>query len=163
MKPARPDAVVIGIGNVLLRDEGVVVAVARHLLDEAAEGGAPLPDGVRVVDGGTLGLDLLGLVESTDRLILVDAVAVGGPPGSISVIRDDDVHGALAGHVSPHQIGVGDLIAVARLAGVLPDHVTLIGIQPGSIEIGLDLTEPVAAAVPVAADLVRRELEMAVA
>jgi hydrogenase maturation protease len=163
VKPAGPDALVLGIGNVLLRDEGVGVAVARHLLDDAASNGLPLPDGVRVVDGGTLGLDLLGLVESTDRLILVDAVHVGGPPGSVSIIRDDDVHGALAGHVSPHQVGVGDLIAVARLAGVLPGHVTLIGIQPGSLEIGLDLTPPVAAAVSIAADLVRRELEMAVA
>ncbi|MEX1173310.1 MAG: hydrogenase maturation protease [Chloroflexota bacterium] len=158
MRRPGPDAIVIGIGNVLLRDEGVGVAVARRLLDDAAAGGESLPPGVHVVDGGTLGLDLLGLVESTDRLVLIDAVDVGLPPGTVSVIRDDDVHGALAGHVSPHQVGVGDLIAVARLAGVLPRQVTLVGIQPGAIEIGLDLTGDVAAAVPIAADLVRGEL-----
>lgn len=164
-RPA-PRPVVIGVGNILLRDEGVGVAVAWQLAAAAAlaEGtaGSPLAN-ARIVDGGTLGLDLLDIIRTTDRLILIDAVDLGAAPGSVVVLRGPDVHGALNGHVSAHQVGVGDLIAVALLTGTLPRDVILIGIQPGAIEVGLDLTPPVAAAVQVAADLVRDELAMAVA
>ena len=158
--------VVIGVGNILLRDEGVGVAVARQLAAAAAlaEGTAASPlANARIVDGGTLGLDLLDIIQTTDHLILIDAVDVGAAPGSVVVLRGSDVQGALYGHVSPHQVGVGDLIAVADLTGTLPRDVVLIGIQTGAIEVGLDLTPAVAAAVQVAADLVRDELAMAVA
>lgn len=161
-----PRPVVLGVGNILLRDEGVGVAVVRHLVALAAlaeEGAAsPLAD-VLLVDGGTLGLDLLDIIRNTDQLIMVDAVDVGAAPGTVVVLRGAEVQGTLLGHVSPHQVGVGDLIAVASLSGTLPREVVLIGIQPGAIEIGLDLTPVVAAAVLVAADLVLDELAVAVA
>ncbi|HLE78821.1 MAG TPA: hydrogenase maturation protease, partial [Candidatus Limnocylindrales bacterium] len=112
----------------------------------------------RVVDGGTLGLDLLPMIEDADQVVMIDAVDLGQAPGTVSVLRDETVQAALSGHVSPHQIGVGDLVAAARLMGIMPPRLTLVGIQPGEIAIGLELTEPVAAAVDVAIDLVRREL-----
>lgn len=156
-----PAPVVIGVGNILLRDEGVGVAVARQLAAAALAEGMESPLAhVRIVDGGTLGLDLLDIVRTTDHLILIDAVDVGAAPGSVVVLRGPEVQGTLYGHVSPHQVGVGDLIAVADLSGTLPREVVLIGIQPGAIEVGLDLTPPVSAAVQVAADLVREELIM---
>jgi hydrogenase maturation protease len=158
--------VVLGVGNILLRDEGVGVAVVRHLVAAAAlaedTAGSPLANAM-LVDGGTLGLDLLDVIRCTDRLIMIDAVDIGGAPGTVVVLRGPDVQGTLNGHVSPHQVGVGDLIAVASLTGTLPRDVVLIGIQPGAIEIGLDLTPAVAAAVQVAADLVLDELALAVA
>lgn len=152
---------VLGIGNVLLRDEGVGVHVVRLLADEAdddAAGGSALPAAARIVDGGTLGLDLLPMIEDAAAVVMIDAVNLRAAPGTLEVLRGDALHGALARHVSPHQVGVGDLLAAARLAGTLPDHVALVAIQPEAIEIGLELTPEVAAAVPVAAALVRDEL-----
>jgi hydrogenase maturation protease len=159
---SRPDGplLVIGVGNVLLRDEGVGVRVAHELDRRAADGAVEVPPGTRVVDGGTLGLDLLPLIDDARGLLLVDAVDLGQSPGSVAVIRGDDLQGVLAGHVSPHQVGVGDLLAVARLMGTLPDAVALVGIQPGEIAIGLELTDVVQAAVPEALRTVLAELDL---
>lgn len=152
---------VLGVGNVLLRDDGVGVHVARALL--AGETGAageapPLPAATRVVDGGTLGLDLLPMVEDAAAVVLIDAVDLREPPGTVEVLRGHALHGALAMHVSPHQVGIGDLLGAARLAGTLPGRVSLVAIQPGAIEVGLELTPEVAAAVPVAVGRVHDEL-----
>jgi len=151
-------ALVLGIGNVLLRDEGVGVVVARRIEAARESGDMVIPPDTRVVDGGTLGLDLLPMIEDADQVVMIDAVDLGQAPGTVSILRDETVQAALSGHVSPHQIGVGDLVAAARLMGIMPPRFTLVGIQPGEIAIGLELTEPVAAAVDVAIDLVRREL-----
>lgn len=147
--------IVLGVGNVLLRDEGVGVRVAREV---AALPAGQLPPGTEVVDGGTLGLDLLPMIEDAAAIVMVDAVNLRSEPGATRVLRDEELHSALAQHVSPHQVGVGDLLAAARLAGSLPDRVSLVAIQPELIEIGLELTPAVEAAVPFAVDLVRREL-----
>lgn len=154
--PATP--LVVGIGNVLLRDEGVGVTVVRELERRVAEGRLDLLPGTRLVDGGTLGLDLLPLLSSTSMLVLVDAVNLGRPPGSVIVIRDGAIEGTLAGHVSPHQVGVADLVAAARLIGVFPATASLVGIQPALIEIGLELSADVAAAVDEAVERVCAEL-----
>lgn len=150
-------ALVLGIGNILLRDEGVGVVVARRIEAARAAGDAVVPWDCRVVDGGTLGLDLLPMIGEADRVVMVDAVNLGRAPGTVTVLRNEMVQAALSGHVSPHQIGVGDLVAAARLMGTMPPRLTLVGIQPGEIAIGLELTESVAAAVDVAIEAVRRE------
>jgi hydrogenase maturation protease len=151
-------ALVLGIGNILLRDEGVGVVVARRIEAARAAGDAVVPWNCRVVDGGTLGLDLLPMIADADQVVMIDAVNFGEAPGTVRVLRDGDVQAALSGHVSPHQVGVGDLVAAARLMGTLPPRLTLVGIQPAEIAIGLVLSEPVAAAVDEAIELVRREL-----
>lgn len=155
MTATRGGLLVLGVGNVLLRDEGVGVRVAREI---AALPPDQLPPGTEVVDGGTLGLDLLPMIEDAAAIVMVDAVNLRSDPGATRVLRDEELHSALARHVSPHQVGVGDLLAAARLAGSLPDRVSLVAIQPELIEIGLELTPAVEAAVPVAVGLVRREL-----
>jgi hydrogenase maturation protease len=156
--PALPGGIlVLGVGNILLRDEGVGVAVTQVL---SSPGGDDLPEGTIVVDGGTLGLDLLPMIGTAAALVMVDAVNLRRPPGSVAVIRGDDIHGTLAGHVSPHQVGIGDLVSAARLLGQLPPRVSLVAIQPGAIEIGLELTPEVAAAVPIAAEVVREECRL---
>lgn len=149
---------VVGIGNVLLRDEGVGVHVIRALHGLAAERPALLPDGTSIVDGGTLGLDLLPLIEDARAVLMVDAVNLRRAPGTIRVIDGPDLHATLAGHVSPHQVGVGDLIATARLLQTIPDAISLVAIQGASIEIGLELTPAVAAAVPTAVEAAIAEL-----
>jgi hydrogenase maturation protease len=154
---------VIGIGNILLRDEGVGVRVVVDLERQFAEGRLAAPPGTRFIDGGTLGLELLPMFTDASALVLVDAVNLGGPPGTVTVLRGDEIEGTLAGHVSPHQVGVSDLVAAARLMGVMPRDSTLIGIQPAEIDIGLDLTPQVEAAVRSAMARVGDELERCMA
>lgn len=151
-------ALVLGIGNILLRDEGVGVVVARRIEAAQAAGNPSVPEGTSVVDGGTLGLDLLPMIGEADQVVIVDAVNLGRPPGTVTVLHNEAVQAALSGHVSPHQIGVGDLVAAARFMGTMPSRLALIGIQPAEIAIGLELTEPVAAAVDIAVGLVLCEL-----
>jgi hydrogenase maturation protease len=136
-------------------DEGVGVAVVRRL-QQAGEG---LPPGTELVDGGTLGLDLLPLVARSDGLIVVDAVELGALPGSFRVLRGDEIGLRLGGQVSSHEIGLADLLAAARLTGALPEQVSLVGVQPAVVEPGLELSTAVEAAVPGVVELVRRELE----
>ncbi|MFI5041819.1 MAG: hydrogenase maturation protease [Acidimicrobiales bacterium] len=152
---------VIGIGNILLRDDGVGVRVVVELERLAAAGQIDVPPGTRFVDGGTLGLDLLPMFETGCTLVLVDAVNLRTAPGSVTVIRGEAIEGTLAGHVSPHQVGIADLVAAARLMGVMPSFASLVGIQPDRIDIGLELTPAVEAALPEAMAAVRAELARA--
>lgn len=153
----RPDGdlLVIGIGNVLLRDEGAGVRAIELLRRAAEQAPGLLPPGARVIDGGTLGLDLLPAIEDARAVVLVDAVDLHGGPGDVAVLRGDALHATLAHHVSPHQVGVGDLLAAARLTGRLPSHVALVGIQPAEISVGLEPTDVVRAALPRAVELAR--------
>ena len=157
MSGGRTRALVLGIGNILLGDEGVGVAVARELERDAGS----LPAGTQVVDGGTLGLDLLPLVETAEELIVIDALELRAEPGTVTVLRGGEIGDRLGGHLSIHQVGVADLMAAARLLGRLPGHVTLVGIQPGCVDPGLRLSPPVEAAIPRVVEVVRRELAMA--
>jgi hydrogenase maturation protease len=156
----RPALLVLGVGNILLRDEGVGVRVAREV---AALGPDAVPPGTRIVDGGTLGLDLLPMIEDAAGVVMVDAVDLRIRGGAVAVLRGSELHAALAQHVSPHQVGVGDLLGAARLAGALPAHVSLVAIQPERIEVGMELTPAVEAVVTDAVELVVRELREIVA
>ena len=154
---------VLGIGNVLLRDEGVGVRVAEALLEGAlpvgsAGGVAPgLPAHTRVVDGGTLGLDLLPLVEGARAVCFVDAIDAGLQPGSVVVLREGDVDTLLSQPISAHDVGLAELIATARFTGALPRCLAIVGVQPAQVSPGLQLSPVVQAALPRAVDFVRRE------
>ena len=111
-----------------------------------------------VLDGGTLGLDLLPHLEGVNRLIIVDAVEIGQPAGSCVRLAGDEVPMALETKLSPHQMGMKDLLPVARLMGHLPDEIVLIGVQPGSLEMDTELTPAVAAAMPTLLAMVQAEL-----
>ena len=147
--------VVIGIGNLLMGDDGVGVHAVRQL---SADG--PQPGDVRLVDGGTLGLDLLPLVADAGALVLIDAVDMGLRPGTVRVLHGAEMHGALGGHISPHQVGLGDLLAVGRLTDSLPQQLALVAIQPAAVDVGLELSEACAAALPGALAAVRAEVDL---
>ena len=151
-------AVVLGVGNVLLRDDGVGVRVVEALRSAAASDPASLPADTRLVDGGTLGLDLLGDLAGARSLLVVDAVDLGQPAGTVRVLRDPELS-AIAGGTR-HGIGggVSGLLGMARLLGWLPSRVSLVGIQADDTGSGNDLTECVSAALPRAVDAVRAEL-----
>lgn len=144
---------VLGLGNTIMSDDGIGPKVIRQLQEEDG-----LPDGVVLLDGGTLGLDLLPHFEAVERLILVDAVETGNEPGTVVRLSGDEVPAALETKLSPHQMGLKDLLAVARLMECLPREIVLIGVQPQSLEMDTELTPVVASRLPELAGMVRREI-----
>jgi len=129
-------ATLIGLGNLLLRDEGVGVQ-AVHYLQEHYE----IPPGLEVVDGGTAGLDLLPYIENRDWVLLVDAVNFHREPGYIGVLENEAVPALFAAKDSLHHLGLMDVLAAAQLLDRAPRQVCLIGIQPQIIDTGLELSE----------------------
>lgn len=113
---------------------------------------------VTLLDGGTLGLDLLPYLEGVDKLLIVDAVETGKAPGTLVRLSGDDIPITLATKVSPHQMGLKDLLLVADLQGYAPAEMVLWGVQPGSIEMDIEMTPAVFAAVALLQDKVIEEL-----
>ncbi len=151
---AAGKTVILGVGNLLLSDEGVGVQVIERLTEQYV-----LPAGVEAVDGGTLGMDLLYYLEGAERLLIIDAVETGQEPGALVRLEDDDVPAFLSLKMSPHQMGVPDMLFAARLRDMYPKHVVLWGVQPGCLDLGLDLSPPVADRVDFLVEQVRREVE----
>jgi hydrogenase maturation protease len=145
--------VVLGLGNILLGDEGVGVRVAERLLARYA-----FPPDVKVLDGGTLGLDLMPYVEAADHLLVIDALNVGAAPGELARLEGEEIPAFLSIKISPHQMGLADLLSVARLTGAYPRDVVLWGVQPAVIDVGLDLSPVVDLQVDALADKVVEEM-----
>ena len=145
---------VLGVGNLILSDEGVGIRVIERLQEKYQ-----LPEGVQALDGGTLGLNLPYHLEGVRHLLIADAVETGKEPGSLIRLEGDEVPAFLSVKMSPHQIGVSDMLFAARLKDICPSEVVLWGVQPGRVEVGLELSPPVAAQVGPLADKVREELE----
>ena len=142
---------VLGLGNPLCQDDGVgVVAVAR-LLERWSTG-----PGVKMLEGGTLGLWLLPLLESYRTVLLLDAIRADGEPGTLVRIEGEEVARAAAHRLSVHQVGVGDLMDAAQLRGTLPPKLTLLGVVPEAVSLGLGLTPRVERALPL---LIQRVLD----
>jgi hydrogenase maturation protease len=147
------EVLILGAGNLLLSDEGAGVHTIRRLLETA-----DLPEQVQVLDGGTLGLDLLHYLEGIHYLLIVDAMETGGPPGTLRRLAGDEVPAYLSIKMSPHQIGLPDMLFAAKLRDLYPREVVIWGVQPGSIEVGLELTAAVAAQVDPLVEHITEEL-----
>lgn len=143
----------LGLGNLLMGDDSSGVRVVQALQERYS-----FPDGVTVMDGGTLGLDLLPHIEGVDRLLVVDAVETGSPAGTLIRLSGDDIPLALATKVSPHQMGLKDLLLVADLQGYAPKEMVLWGVQPGTVEMSMELSSEVEAAMASLSENVLHEL-----
>ena len=144
---------VLGVGNLLLSDEGIGVHVVNKLMEMA------LPPEVEVTEGGIDGLGLMNVVVRADRLIVIDAVKGGGPPGSIYRFGIEDL--TTAPHVykmSVHEIGILEVIRLSGLVGQTP-KTTVIGVEPKSLEMGMELSPEIQAKVPRIIELVLDELK----
>jgi hydrogenase maturation protease len=137
--PPHVTTLVLGVGNLLLSDEGVGLRVVERLTATYE-----LPPTVQVLDGGTLGMDLLYYLEGIDYLLIIDAVETGSEPGTLVRLENDDVPAFLSVKISPHQIGVPDMLFAARLQEIYPERVVLFGIQPANLAVGLELSPEVA-------------------
>ena len=130
---------ILGVGNLLMSDEGVGVHVIQRLVADYQ-----FPEEVQVLDGGTLGMDLLYYLEGVENLLLIDAVEARKEPGTLIRLEGDEVPAFLSIKISPHQLGVPDMLAAAKLKGnCYPQRIVLWGVQPECLELGLDLSPKV--------------------
>jgi len=152
MRESMADAttLVLGIGNTLLSDEGVGVRVVEYLRHACAD-----RDDLFFMDGGTLSFTLADTIAQHRQLVVVDAARLEGPPGSVAVFEGEAMDQRLRGGLqSVHEVGLSDLMDIARLTDTLPAKRALVGISPDSLDWGEALQPAVAAAVPVAAKAV---------
>lgn len=137
---------IVGIGNNLLTDDGAGIHALEAFSRENDD------DDVACIDGGTVGLALLDRLASLDGLIALDAMILGKPPGSVTVLQGEAMDAHLRNQRgSVHEVGLSDLMDALRLRGELPGNRALIGIEPADMDWGTEPTAPVAAAVPEAA------------
>ena len=148
------ETLVIGLGNPLRGDDGVGVRIVQALAT------LQLPGGVEVVDGGTLGLELVSLMEGWQRVILVDAANVGRSHGEFVRFGLDEAR--LLGsseQISVHAAGLRDALLLAQVLGVLPEEVVIYGVQPAHLDWDAELSPEVEAAVPKIARCILEELD----
>jgi hydrogenase maturation protease len=146
--------VVLGLGNLLRRDEGLGVRALERLLVRYE-----LPDAVQLVDGGTLGLDLLAYLEGAERVLILDAILTEGPPGTLMRAAGKEVPAFFGMRASPHEIALADLLAVTRLRGTEPRELVVWGMQPAILELGWELSPPIASCLDALVDAAATELQ----
>jgi hydrogenase maturation protease len=147
------EILILGLGNVLQSDDGVGVRVVERMQERYW-----FSDNVRILDGGTRGMALAPSLKGVARLLVVDAVESDREPGVLTRCVGEEVLGFLAHKVLPHQDGLTDLLRAARLLGVFPEEVVLLGVEPAVLDTGVELSPSVAVRVDELVGMVLREL-----
>ncbi len=149
---------VLGLGNRLESDEALGGLVVERLTDDPSLlARLPAPGDVELVDGGTVGLGLIPYLTGLDGLVVVDVINAGEEPGTLidlegsTLMRHDQV-------MSVHDLGAGELLGALHVMEAWPRRVRVVGLEPKAIELGLELTEPVAAGVPGLLDRILEHL-----
>ncbi|MEW5960237.1 MAG: HyaD/HybD family hydrogenase maturation endopeptidase [Chloroflexota bacterium] len=130
-------ALILGVGNILMQDEGIGVRALEWL--QACYACAE----VKMIDGGTMGLDLLHYLPGLEHLLILDAVEAGKAAGEITILTGQEAPAFFGMKISPHQMGVQDLLATAQLLGYTPPAVVILGVQPAQLNVGLDMSPAV--------------------
>ena len=144
--------VILGIGNLLLKDEGVGIQMIQRLEQET------LPPGVELVDGGTSTLDILPLLQGADKIIVIDAMKAGGEPGSIYRCRPADLIPSEEAPMSLHHIDFLQALKMNKMLGVdLAPRTIIFGVEPGEIEWEIGLTSALETKIPILKKLVLEE------
>ncbi len=136
MNTNRYEICVIGLGNLLMQDDAVGIRTI-----EAMEKLYRFQPHIDLIDGGTAGLDLLPVMDLYERVIFVDAVDAGESPGEIVLMEGNELPSFLSAQGSVHHVGLADLLFAAKISDTLPSEIYLVGIQPKSIDIGIELTD----------------------
>ena len=149
----HPRIVVIGMGNVLMQDEGIGVRVT-----EAFECLFEAPPEVSIVDGGTTGMELMSEIRGCDHLIVADAVNTGAAPGALVRLADEQVPAFFQTKLSNHQLGLSDILALLKLEDGVPGSITIIGLVPFELQNVLGLSEGARKALPEMVEMLADEL-----
>lgn len=139
------NTLLLGVGNLLLSDEGVGVRAI-----EALEQRFLFPDGVVLQDGGTSGMELLEVMASRDLIVVVDAVQSDSEAGSLFILEDNDVPAYFTQRLSPHQLGLADVLMALQMTDEFPRRLVLLGIEPASLAPGMVLSPVVVRAMEAA-------------
>jgi hydrogenase maturation protease len=146
------DILILGIGNILLKDEGVGVHVVKKLE------GMPLPDNVEVVDGGTAGLDLTDFIANRKKVIAIDTVKAGEKPGTIYRLTEKNLRTGPKEIMSFHEIDFLDALYMSEVMGEKPEETIIIGIEPKNMSDGLELSPEIQERIPRIIEIVMKEL-----
>ena len=134
---SQPNILILGVGNVLLSDEGVGVRTIEQLEQRYL-----FPAQIELLDGGTSGMELLPALDTRTHLFIVDAVHQENlHPGGMIRVDLSRSPGYFRNKISPHQLGLSEVLAAAEMNDALPGHITLFGIRPKSLKTGLQLSE----------------------
>jgi hydrogenase maturation protease len=150
----KPNITILGVGNILLKDEGVGVRVVEYLYRRY-----DFPENVQIVDGGVLGIRLMGVIGNTDYLIVVDAVCNRSAPGTLYRMADDQVPRRVLAKQSMHQLDLPEVLALCSAIDQNP-KVVVVGVEPQDITtMDVELTPAIAARIPDLAAMVLAELD----
>jgi len=147
------DTVIIGIGNILLQDDGVGVHVIKQLENEK------LPSTIELVDGGTSTLDTLGFFLDYKKVIVVDCLRAGLKPGTIYKIKPDDIKNYKKENLSIHDVQILDVVKMANMMDKYP-QVVIFGIEPEKIALDLEMTQTMVSKIPEIVRNIKKELEI---
>ncbi len=151
MKESRVRRVIVGVGNLLLKDEGIGVHVVRALQE------LNLPHDIQVIDGGT-SPDLPYYLKDVDKLIIIDAVKAGGKPGVIYRFHPHDLNIESKGIISAHELGLGQSLKIMSLTGSEPKEIVIIGIEPKEIDWGTEVSAELQQKIPEIVNVVLDEI-----
>jgi hydrogenase maturation protease len=146
------DILILGIGNLLLKDEGIGVHVVERLKE------MPLPEHVEVLDGGTSGLDLVDFIEGRKKLIVIDAVNAGENPGTLYRLTEENLDIKPKAITSFHEIDFLDALHMSEVVNSKPEEIVVIGIEPKDMSSGLELSPEIEERIPEIIKLVMKEL-----
>jgi hydrogenase maturation protease len=144
--------VIIGVGNMLMKDEGVGIHAIQELEKQA------LPKDVKIIDGGT-SPDLIAYTRAGDKMIIIDAAKAGGEPGAVYRFKPEDLASEKPELASAHQMGVVENLSLMSFAGSKPRDVIIIGIEPAEIDWGMELSPVIQQKLPDIIKIVMREIE----
>ena len=144
LQPA--DVTILGVGNVILRDEGFGVRTAEYL-----DAHYDFPESVQVVDGGTLGIELTQYVTGTKKLLVIDSINGGQEPGTRFHFHNDDIMTHFQDKLSAHEVGIQDVLALLTVTGRKIPEVVVLGAQPYDLEAGVELSPEMKALLPLVA------------
>lgn len=133
------DISVVGVGNIIMQDEGFGVECAKQLEKITA-----YPDCVQILDGGTLGMDLMPYITGTKKILFIDAINIDAPVGSYHEFTGDDLNAYFKNKLSVHDLGLNDLLAVLKITDNPVDEVVVIGVKPDVVSMGVGLTDKIA-------------------
>ncbi|MDD4890037.1 MAG: HyaD/HybD family hydrogenase maturation endopeptidase [Phycisphaerae bacterium] len=146
---------ILGIGNIILRDEGVGVRIIERMRDSHVA----LPPNVEIVDGGTSGADLIDVIADREKVVVIDAVQLDAEPGTVVRFTGDDLVAEAVVPISLHQFGLVDTLMMASKLNCLPKQTIVFGIKPKDIRPGLDLSPEIEALVPKVIELALAEVQ----
>lgn len=148
----RNKTLVLGIGNILLGDEGIGVRVVEQLQNTNLKKQADL------IDGGTAGADLLDVIADRHKVIVVDATDAGAEPGTIFRLLPEDIESRAEAAISLHDVGIAETLLMTRQLGCEPDEVVIFGVQPKDISCSTELSPPIRAVIHELIDMIKHEI-----